>query len=198
MPRPEPIPKYNELNLVDRTIARIVETLDKEISQSDFNKVAVMASVQSGIDRYRQKARDMTTPALETEQHKSVALGKHLEEKFGPRPPRTHAHAIVAGKHQLAAPLRLAMAFLKIRIDDVDNGCWLPENTAATPHPAMPKAPPHSRIHRYNYYFWISSRLTPVAENETLFRTGLKILAREMYTGSHPDYLLLPKGRGIV
>ena len=135
----------------------------------------------------------MNSRALREEEHNSATLGRHLEEKFGPRPPRCHAHAIVAGKHPLAAPLRLMMSRLSIRIDDVDNGCWLPENTAATPHPSFPKAPPHSRIHRYNYYFWIRTRLSTITK-ENNFRNNLKFIAQMLYTGDIPDYLLLPKG----
>ena len=196
MPIPEAQPKYYELNVVDRTIANIVDKLDSEISPSELNRVSVAASVQSGIEKYRSDATDMSLLALSTEEHKSERLGLHLVEKFGARPARCHAHAIVAGKHQYAAQLRLIMAALKIRIDDVDNGCWLPENSAATPHPAMPAAPPHSRIHRYNYYFWLRSRLGSLTKAD-MFRTGLKIIAKSLYTGKMPDYVMLKKGAGL-
>lgn len=174
----------------------IVETLEGEITLGHMNQVAVAASVQNGIERYREKASKLSAQSLRTEDHQSPLLGAHLEEKFGPRPQKVHAHAIVAGKHQLAAQIRLRMASLKIGIDDVDNGCWLPENSAATPHPAMPDAPPHSRIHRYNYYFWINSRLASVAQNQT-FRNRLKLIAQMLYTGRMPDYVMLPKGQGL-
>ncbi len=186
--------KFYEKDAVDRTIDNVLKTIDGELSQSDLNKVAVAASVESGISRYRTQASGMSLQALESEEHDSSRLSAHLVEKFGARPPRVHAHAIVAGKHKLCAPLRLAMAMLKVRIDDVDNGCWLPESSAATPHPAMPSAPPHSRIHRFNYYSWISSKLTPVRRSEGLSRTNLKLIAKDLYTGSFPEYVMLPKG----
>lgn len=196
MPVPQVLVKYYELNLVDRTIVNIIERLQGELTLSDINQIKVTASVQSGIDAYREAAAKRNSQCLKSEEHKSQLLGQHLEEKFGSRPARTHAHAIVAGKHPLAAAIRLIMSKLKIGIDDVDNGCWLPENTAATPHPAMPKAPPHSRIHRYNYYFWISSILSS-HRNADAFRSRLKLIAQMLYTGNMPEYVMLPKGKGL-
>ncbi len=96
--------------------------------------------VQKGIEKYKNTCSSSSIEALKTEEHKSERLGRHLEEKFGSRPARCHAHAIVAGKHELAAPIRLRMAELKIGID---NGCWLPG---------------------YHYYFWLSNRFTIVSQ----------------------------------
>lgn len=196
MPVPHVLTKYYELNLVDRTIINIVEKLQGELTLSEINQVKVMASVQSGIESYREETAKKNSQSLRSEEHKSHILGKHLEEKFGPRPARTHAHAIVAGKHPLAAAIRLIMSKLKIGIDDVDNGCWLPENIAATPHPAMPKAPPHSRIHRYNYYFWINSLLSSHRQADA-FRNRLKLISQMLYTGNMPEYVMLPKGKDL-
>lgn len=196
MPIPETQTKYYEKDLTTRTIDNIIHTLKGELNESDFNKVACAASIQSGIEKYRMSCDERSDIALRAEEHKSERLGVHLEEKFGSRPARCHAHAIVAGKHKYAVNLRLRMAKLGIGVDDVDNGCWLPENTAATPHPEMPKAPPHSRIHRYNYYFWIDSRLKSIVE-ENNFRRGLKFIALSLYQAKLPDYLMLKKGQGL-
>jgi hypothetical protein len=195
MPIPEKPTLYAEMNLLDKVIANILSQ-NKGITQSDLNRVTVAAQVQTGIDKYREEAKGMTKEAFLSEEHNSLRLGWHLQEQYGSRPPRCHAHAIVAGKHHLSAPLRLVMAKLQIRIDDVDNGCWLPENTAATPHPAFPSAPPHSRIHRHNYYFWIDSRLSPI-RNEGLFRTNLNLIAKMLITGTFPSSVLLPKSAGL-
>ena len=152
MPVPEKVVHYHEKSLLDRVID---EVANKEglLTQADLNKVAAAAQVQQGIDKYRADAVNLTTQALQAEEHCSKRLGSHLEQMGIKRPLKCHAHAIVAGKHYEAARLRLIMAKLKIRIDDANNGCWLPENTAATPHPTFPNAVPHSRIHRFNYYF---------------------------------------------
>lgn len=191
---PDTSPKFADKDLVDRTLDDILSTLENDgsLKVSDINRIKVAAQVQAGIDRYRAEAQEMSSKALREEEHNSARLGRHLEERFGPRPPRCHAHALVAGKHIYAAELRLIMAKLKIRIDDVDNGCWLPENSAATPHPAFPNAPPHSRIHRYNYFFWVNSRLSSIRD-EKLYRTNLRLIARMLYTGKFPEYVMLKK-----
>jgi hypothetical protein len=195
MPLPQqPMPHYlkDSLDLV------IESTAQKEgpVTEADLNKVAVAAQVQAGIDKYRKQIAAKSTDELIFEEHISTRLAAHLIEAYGARPPRCHAHAMVAGKHQLAATLRLMMAKLKIGIDDTDNGCWLPENTAATPHPAFPKAPPHSRIHRYNYYWWINTRLRPI-QMESRFRQTLRLISRMLQTGQMPEYVMLKKGAGL-
>lgn len=196
MPIPERNLPYYEKDLLDRVIDQVAKT-DEPLNAANFNKVAIAAQIQAGIDRYRLAATNMNVDQILSEQHNSRLLGFHLEQVYGVRPPRCHAHALVAGKHHNAARLRLIMATLKIRIDDVDNGCWLPENTAATPHPAFPSAPPHSRIHRSNYFFWLFSRQGSI-RNENLFRTNLNIVSGLLQQGKMPNYVMLPKGVGLL
>lgn len=195
MPVPEKSASHcykNPLDLVIENAAR----KDAPLNQADINRVYVAAQIQDGIERYRLRASIKSRDELLTEEHNSTILSIHLVEQHGFRPPRCHAHAIVAGKHKFAAPLRLIMAKLKIGIDDPDNGCWLPENTAATPHPSFPKAPPHSRIHRSNYFFWINTRLS-IMRDELAFRSTLNLIGRMLHNGSYPDYVMLRKGAGL-
>lgn len=172
------------------------ETVRPKLSQADKNKIFVAAQVMEGLEKYRNDGDRMNTESIRSEDHKSERLRKHLKERFGFEPNDCHAHAIVSGRQPLAAVMRAAMAQLGIRIDDADNGCWLPENTAATPHPVFPAAPPHSRIHRYNYYFWINSKLQGV-ENVWAFRSRLNVLSKQLYTGKMEPYVLLKKGDGL-
>ena len=193
MPVPKPVVKYVDKTPVERMADSIAKTLENEVKQSQLNQISVAAQVYDGIEKYRSGASSMTYDQLESEPHVSSRLRMHLIEKFGFEPRNCHAHAMVAGRHPLAATLRSRMALLQIRIDDVDNGCWLAENTAATPHPQFPKAPPHSRIHRYNYYWWLSSRLALV-EEEKAFRNRIKLIISQLITGNFPDYVMMPKG----
>lgn len=135
----EVLQRYYQMDLVDRTIVNIVEKLEGEITQSDFGKVKTAASIQEGIRlrQYRTGVTGMGTESLNKEEHSSARLGAHLVCRFGKRPNNVHAHAIVAGKHPLSANTRLIMAKHKIRIDDADNGCWLPDSSKHCPHPAM-------------------------------------------------------------
>lgn len=195
MPLPDKTLKYHEKNLLDHVIDQI-STQEKEPTAADLNKVVVAAQVQAGIDKYRAEAKSMSPDGLRSEEHNSARLGEHLVATGKRRPPRCHAHAIVAGKHHHAAVLRTLMARLEIRIDDPDNGCWLPENTAATPHPAFPSAVPHSRIHRYNYFFWIRIRLSSIRKDH-LFRKGLQEIARALQQKKFPSYVINKKGQDL-
>lgn len=192
MPTPDKQTLYVEKDLLDRAIDQVASE-DSELSISDINRIMVAAQVQEGIDRYRAQAAGLTFEQLYAEDHNSALLGKHLDETGKSRPPRCHAHAIVAGKHKYAAAVRATMAKLKIRIDDADNGCWLPENTAATPHPNFPRAVPHSRIHRFNYYFWIRSLLINTTKTD-VFRARLRLISKQLHESNFPNYVMLPKG----
>lgn len=193
-----PIPKQPTPHYLKDPLDLVIENTANqtgELTQSDINKVVVAAQVQEGIERYRLNTAQKSAQELFAEEHNSARLGRHLVERYGIRPSQCHAHALVAGKHKLCGELRLIMAKLKIGIDDVDNGCWLPENTAATPHPAYPKAPPHSRIHRYNYYTWIYSKLS-AARAAPIFRTRLNLVAQMLQTGQMPESVMMKKTAG--
>lgn len=187
--------KASPKNLLDKTIEDVLRS-NNPLSEINLNRVSIVAQVQDRLEAYRNKSNRMSESELRAEEHSSAKLGQHLEWDGKTRPSRCHAHALVAGRHKYAAQLRIIMAVLKIRIDDPDNGCWLPENTAATPHPAFPSAPPHSRIHRYNYFFWLFSRLSRV-RNEPNFRTSLQIIGKLLQNGEIPDYVMLPKLVGV-
>jgi len=168
-------------------------------TQSDMNNVTVAASVQIGLDKYRKSAETMCRSELRSEKHSCNRLARFLEATGKTRPNRCHAHAIVSGGHKEAAQLRAVLAWLKLRIDDPDNGCWLPENTAATPHPLFPKAVPHSRIHRCNYYAWLNKvinfQFTP---SQTSLRQTLKLIGRQLQERTLPPYVMLPKGKESI
>ncbi|SFD10079.1 A nuclease family of the HNH/ENDO VII superfamily with conserved AHH [Microbulbifer thermotolerans] len=188
--------QYHEKNLLERVIDDVLKNKGGELTQSDLNRVSVAAQIQIGIDTYRLQASEMSEEQLRNEKHNSTRLARHLEEIGKPRPPRCHAHAIISGNHKYAAQLRIIMAALKIRIDDPDNVCWLPENTAATPHPAFPAAIPHSRIHRFNYFFWLFSRLRGIRSSQ-IFRKNLQLIAKYLQEGNIPEYVMLKKGAGL-
>lgn len=167
-------------------------------NSADLNRVAVVASVQIGIDKYRAAAAHMSYDDFENEKHNSCRLAMFLEAEAGKkRPNKCHAHAIVSGAHVNAAKIRAVLAWFKLRIDDPDNGCWLPENTAATPHPLFPKAVPHSRIHRYNYYRWLESLIRiETIPDQIMLRKTLKLIARQLQEHTFPPFVMLPKSQG--
>lgn len=199
MPLPEYLVKHHEKTSVELTIDDVVKNSDGKWVPSQVNRVKIVASVQAGIDKYRSTGKtSMTEDDLENEKHDSGRLGEYLDATVMRRPPRCHAHAVVSGNHAEAAELRVLLALYGMRIDDPHNGCWLPENTAATPHPAFPKAVPHSRIHRFNYYFWLKVRLNEVVvKNEKLLIASLNFITQSLHEHTFPEYVMLKKGQGL-
>lgn len=164
---------------------------------AELNYISCIAQVQAGLAKYKSDARSMCDQTIESEQHSSARLGEFLRASGKPKPDdRVDAHAIVAGGHTAAARIRGLMAALKIRVDDPDNGMWMPRRSADTPHWAFPKCPPHSRIHRFNYYFWLRTVLLGLRD-EVQFRHALRMVARQLEQGTHPAYVMLRKGEGL-
>lgn len=168
---------------------------------ADLNRVKVVAQVEQMLDQYRAEAGSMSTDHLEDEMHESALLAAFMTATGDPRPHSLcHAHAIVSGAHKDAAELRAMLSWLKVRIDDPHNGCWLPRNTAAKAQmpPRLRDAVPHSRIHRYNYYFWLNRLINPVAtvSQDDLIKT-LGMIELRLQNGSQPDFVMNRKGEGL-
>ena len=195
LPIPESPKPYYEKDALDNAIDVFVKK-DKP-TQADLDHIGTIATVQVGLDKYRADALNMSRKQLRNEPHDSTRLGRLMEAADGKRrPARCHAHAIVSGAHREAAKLRAVLAWFKLRIDDPDNGCWLPENTKATPHPLFPKAVPHSRIHRAGYYRWLNQiiRQERFADQSQL-RIELKRIAQRLQQGTYPSDVMLPGHR---
>ena len=182
---------------------RIVDNFSKleSPSQSDLNRVKTEAQVHYRIEAYRKGAQGMEISEIESEKHLSARMAQHLEDSGDERPhPKCHAHAIVAGKHPNAVELRSVLAWAGMRIDDPANGCWLPENTAAKAlmPPRLKQAVPHSRIHRFNYYFWLGTRigLAQTPDFEALSKV-LKLIEQQLQNSAFPDYVMNRKGVGL-
>ena len=196
---PQRTKRFHEMDRVERSEEAFANKAS--VTYMDLVSVAITAQVEMGIDRYRMEAEALKQKELRSEEHQSARLAKHLEECGDPRPnDKCHAHAIVSGHHRNAAPMRAILARHKIRIDDAYNGCWLPENTAALAHmpDRLKNAIPHSRIHRYNYYFWLGTMInlnkTPAPDD---LKYTLKTIGLQVQAGAQPDYVMLKKGEGI-
>jgi hypothetical protein len=191
--------KYSDKDRVERSIDAYAAKEKPTIG--DLNTVKVIAQVEIGLDKYRAAAMNMTIDELEDERHQSKVLSDFMAATGNPRPHRLcHAHAIVSGAHKYAAELRATMAWLRLRIDDPDNGCWLPQNTAAKAH--MPRhlrnAVPHSRIHRYNYYFWLNRQINPVVtDTQRKMRDALRLIETRLQAGTQPVYVMKKKGERL-
>ncbi|WP_062267108.1 AHH domain-containing protein [Endozoicomonas arenosclerae] len=199
MPEVENQKPYYKKDRVEQAINKFASIKNPKVA--DLEAVGNLAQVESQLDRYRSATKNMTIDQLEDEEHQSKRLAEYLTISGDPKPHKNcHAHAIISGSHKDAARLRAVLAWVKIRIDDPDNGCWLPENTAALS--LMPRrlrhAIPHSRIHRFNYYHWLNSiiNLRATRTDEQL-RSVLKMVETRIQAGSQPSYVMNKKGVGL-
>lgn len=171
-------------------------------TEADLNMVLIAGQIEDGIAKMLGHVKDgwgMSRSELEKEVHVSQSLGERMALSNDPKPHRLcHAHAIVSGGHPKAVTLRAILAKFKVRIDDADNGCWLPENTEAKKH--MPEslkyAVPHSRIHRNNYYFWLSSYIKMSnTKDERFLRFQLSMIEQSLKGGTFPPYVMEPASK---
>ncbi len=167
----------------------------KKFVQLERGKLGVVASIQAGLEKYRRDARKKEVDELEDEKHSSQRLGDHMRaEGFGRPSPYWHAHAIVAGGDTRAWQLRAILAECSIGIDDAHNGCWLPSRTKYIGQQPYPKAVPHSRIHRHNYFAWLNIRFAGVFDEKTA-RHRLLMTRKDLLHATFPKEMMLPKGK---
>lgn len=150
----------------------------------------IEASVMEGLQKLydyqdigRQWASQGEFHKLENEKHCPKRLSEHMRLIGKPRPVKMSAHAIVSGRHKKAKMAREILADFGIRIDDPDNGVFLPVKTAYTPHEDMPNAHPHSRVHTERYYINVTNRLSQVT-SERQARAVLRRIAQELQNGT--------------
>lgn len=200
MPTKKP---YAFKSMTERAIEKFVGIENPTLG--DLNVLKVAGQVEAGVEELLAYLRDGYTKKsrteLEEEVHDSKKLGQRMKlvNNQKPHPTLCQAHAIVSGGHPRAATLRGILAKYKIRIDDPDNGCWLPNNTEAKKKMRSP-AVPHSRIHRKNYYRWMDTYIRlPATNNETYCRFQLNMIKdRLLNMDSLPDYVMLPAGEKVT
>ena len=163
----------------------------QEFKRVKKNYTRVLSSIQ-----YKLEAQQMSYDDLRGEKHKSSRLGKFLTQDGIPKPAKGFdAHAIVAGADPRASELRVEMAIRKIRIDDTDNGCWLPQTRQDAVGTSYPHAIPHRRIHNHRYYNWLS--LVALKFNDFTsardFRNSLKRTRKLLQTGAVTGHVLKPE-----
>ncbi len=166
---------------------------------ADFAAVQTFGAMYDKLDQYRIEANSMSNAQLKSETHNSSRLADHMRRAGDARPsPRCDCHAIISGRHRESILIRAVMAWLKVRIDDPVNGCWLPRDWQDRAH--MPnylrKAVPHKRIHHKRYYQWIGTRINymNIKSPEQLLFT-LRFIRRCLQSGSVPPDVMPRTGR---
>ncbi|WP_028877554.1 AHH domain-containing protein [Teredinibacter turnerae] len=167
----------------------------EEFKLHQRRRIKALASVQQRLNEYRQYAAISDAGVLEDEPHDSKRLSKFMQAAGLPKPYFSwHAHAMISGGDERAAELRMILAEVGIGIDDPHNGCWLPARSRDCGRLPYPKAVPHSRIHRYNYYLWLSIRFLALTTKEQVI-TRLTRTRTDLLHRTFPEGVMLPKGQ---
>jgi len=176
--------------------------INNSYDKKDFDKFrrierrytkANLEKLKSKLDAFRREGADFTSFALVTESHCSKQLGEFLRCIGFPRPGlRWEAHHIVSGYHKEARPARAILADedIKMRIDDPENGCWMPKTKKDARPTIYPNAVPHCRIHRVRYYDWIFNMLLN-ADSWGQVKAILNVVRRQILDGNLKDELLV-------
>ena len=151
--------------------------------------ISILAQLQIRLQEYQAKGRTMSTKEMLLETHHPTGpLATHMRAAARPQPSNRHsAHHIVQGKGRTPqnAEVRALMHMCGIRINDPDNGVWLPKTKKDKGHWSMPHAPAHAEIHTRNYETWVT-RMTGRAETEVTFRAKLVQIRSLLRDGRQP------------
>lgn len=169
--------KETERNLTNAEIASLSAKLFTQIMSRSVRQGL------SALSKYYHDGKTMDKNQLIDEKHKPDRLSRFMKSSGITRPVNTAAHAIISGAHERATAARKILAKWKIRIDDPDNGVFLPKNSDYTPHPQMPQAVNHAAIHTKEYYVNITAMLTPTKSEEEC-RLVLKLIGKMLQQGT--------------
>jgi len=144
-------------SLDERPTNNELDAFDKMLEQRSEENIA---KLKLELEEYRAIGNEKNMMFLVGEKHDSELLAKHLFADGMSKPGAGWAaHHMVSGKHKKAVAARLILARTKIRIDDADNGCWMPDEKICAHRTLFPNAVPHQNIHRTKYYNWIEGIL---------------------------------------
>ncbi|WP_444998630.1 AHH domain-containing protein [Aliikangiella sp. IMCC44359] len=90
---------------------------------------------------------------------------------------------MVSGSHPEAESARQILAKFQIRIDDPDNGVYLPQDSRFIPHEDMPDASNHAKVHTKLYYINITNILSSSRSKQDC-RVALKMVAKKLKSGT--------------
>jgi hypothetical protein len=172
----------------------LTETLKKKplsesqilaLAQKLYTDIMVRSTIQglSLLSEYQAVAKSMTPSEFKGEPHKPSRLSRHLKATGIKRPPNVAAHAIVSGDKPEAKAARKILAKWKIRIDDPDNGVFLPRDVRFIPHPDLPDAANHAKVHTDEYYVNITAMLEQTTSARGC-RDVLRLIAKELKDGT--------------
>lgn len=186
---------YRKLNDLECSAPDVREYRQIEVTEAkrflDNQRVnaVVLSSIQAKLDAYREAGKELVSgkqqskrsglkQLLEERHHPTRLLGKHMHADGKPKPSPQHAaHHIIPGRGKTSHTYlaRTHMHINGIRINDPDNGVWLPMHKKHTPHWSMPTARSHLEYHTREYEYKVSRRVVNKL-NESLIRKELQLI----------------------
>jgi hypothetical protein len=151
------------------------------------------AKLKSKLEEFRITGSEMSFLELSSEEHSSELLGKFMRANGMPRPgARWETHHLISGNHPEAEASRAIFADedITMRIDDPDNGCWMPKTKADARPTLYPNAIGHNRIHRERYYNWIFNSISIMKTSGQVSAFLLTVRAQLMH-GNIKEELIL-------
>ncbi len=122
------------------------------------------------------------------EYHPTGTLEKFMRAVPVPKPSKSHtAHHIVPGKGktQYAYRARVRIHLFGVRINDPDNGVWLPSYAKHIPHWSMPESLGHLQYHTEGYERWVEKKLRNIS-GEEFIRMELRLLGLALQQNNLP------------
>lgn len=158
------------------------------------------AFIQAQLDTYREAGREATKGkrsevaqkqrTLQAEAHHTTEiLEEMMKADASPKPSSQHtAHHIVpgTGKTKDANLARVHMHRFGVRINDPDNGVYLPMYKKYTPHWSMPDSKGHLEYHTEGYEGWVRKKIQ-VKSGEAFIRIELRLIGELLKTNKLPD-----------
>ncbi|MDG9672235.1 AHH domain-containing protein [Hahella sp. CR1] len=186
------------------------EKLKRDLKHLDRERRRALCLIQvfTELEKYRrdytvnasdsiENAEKKVSIMLEERHHPTKVLARFMLMVGRPRPSARHTpHHIVLGKGKTkySAEARLNMHYLGIRINDPDNGVWMPMTKSDKGHWAMPDSPAHAEIHTHNYEEWVFESTFMHADERT-FRTELRRIRMLLKSGRQPRKVTEPVDR---
>jgi hypothetical protein len=190
---------YSDLNKAEKAPKEVRDARKKQLEsikkhlENERRLMETIVDVRARLDAYREAGRNAvrqvgdsrTTGAerrntlLSEEHHPTKVLEEFMRAVPMPKPSPNHtAHHIVPGKGRTvhAARARSRIHLFGIRINDPDNGVWLPSSSRFTPHWSMPDALGHKHYHTEGYEKWMSMRLRNQS-SDVFIRQELRLIA---------------------
>jgi hypothetical protein len=187
----------------------------RELSKSEFERGLYRLAGENSV-KYNSLRREFKTALLDdvikTTQAKNKGINKqqraynrirdregrlhrqrlndNMLKRHSKKPKNTDAHHVVSWNHPDAVGARAILERFGIDVDSADNGVYLPSKSKYVPHPDMPNAYSHKKIHTKVYYVNLTEMLAdvslvPNANKEDIIDV-LDEIANELVNGKFP------------